>query len=104
MAVKGGRGGSLLKDLKVLQRSQRPKTNSVLKADNDQDRIVSAEDKLERWQRHFEIATYVPTEITDSSLGRTPQASQHGVDEDLGDEVNSMLENKKLVCVPTEWR
>ena len=69
MAVKGGRGGSLLKDLKVLQRSQRPKTNSVLKADNDQDRIVSAEDKLERWRRHFGIATYVPTEITESSLG-----------------------------------
>lgn len=47
---------------------------------------------------------YVPTEITESSLGRTPQASQHGVDEDHGDEVNSMLENGKLVCVPTEWR
>lgn len=36
MAVKSGRGGLLSKDLKVLQRSQRPKTNSVLKADNGQ--------------------------------------------------------------------
>ena len=61
MAVKSARGGSLLKDLKVLQRSQRPKTNSVLKADNGQDRIVRAEYKLERWRRHFEIATYVRT-------------------------------------------
>jgi len=59
MAVKSGRGGSLLKDLKVMQMSQRPKTNSVLKADNGQDRIVRTEDKLEWWRRHFESATYV---------------------------------------------
>lgn len=46
MAMKNGRGGALLKDLNVLQMSQRSKTNSALKAANDQDRIVRTEDKL----------------------------------------------------------
>ena len=64
MAVKNGRGGSLLKDLKVLQMSQRSKTNSALKAANGKNRIVRTEDKLEQWQQHFEGVTNVPTEVT----------------------------------------
>lgn len=34
--------------------------------------------------------------------GRISQGSQHGVDGDCGDKVNSMIENGKLVCVPTK--
>ena len=68
MSVKSGRGGSQLKDLRILQRSQTSKTNSTLGAANGSDKVVSVEDKLERWQQHFEQVTNVPTEITETSL------------------------------------
>ena len=44
MAVKSGVGGSLLKDLRVLQSSQRSESNSGLKAANGQDKLVRTED------------------------------------------------------------
>ena len=82
MVVKSGRGSSLLKDLKVLQMSQGSQTNTALKTANGQDRIVRTEDKLEWWHQHFESVTNVPTEVIESSLGRTPLAAQSGVDGD----------------------
>lgn len=48
MSMKNERGGSLFKDLKLLQMSQRSKTTSALKAANGTNRIVRTEE-LEHW-------------------------------------------------------
>ena len=100
MAVKSGRGGSLLKDLKVLQLSQRSKANSALKSANGQDRLVRTEDKLERWRQHFADVTNLPTVVRESSLSRVPQVNHHGGGTDSS-EVTTGGEDD-LVCVPSK--
>ena len=97
MAVKSGRGGSLLKDLKVLQLSQRSKANSALKSANGQDRLVRTEDKLERWRQHFADVTNLPTVVRESSLSRV---NHHGGGTDSS-EVTTGGEDD-LVRVPSE--
>ena len=63
---------------------------------------MRTEDKVERWRKHFESVTIVPTEFTESSQSKIPHASLHGVDGHSGDKINSMMENRMCVCVPTK--
>ena len=51
-AVRLGRGGSRLKDLRLLKRSQKLKAEATLCA-QDGTQLYSAGDKLERWREHF---------------------------------------------------
>ena len=51
-AVRLGRGGSLLTDLRLLKRSQKLKAEATLCTQNGK-QLYSAGDKLERWREHF---------------------------------------------------
>ena len=101
ITVRNGRGGSLLKDLRILQSNQRSKSNSTLKAANGQDMIVKMGDKLERWRDHFKNISNIPTEVKEVSLNRIPQICHSGRDEEYMESGNLVHDNT-LVCVPSE--
>ena len=101
IAVRNGRGGSLLKDLRILQSNQRSKSNSTLKAANGQDRFVKTGDKLERWREHFENISNIPTEVKEVTLNRIPQICHSGRDEEYMESGN-VVHNNTLACVPSE--
>ena len=58
-AVKNGWGGSLLKSLRVLQRSQRVRASTTLKVADGVNMITDVPGKLERWSEHFSWYKYV---------------------------------------------
>ena len=64
-AVRLGRGGSLLKDLRLLQRSQKLKSDVTLCA-QDGTQLSSTFDKLERWREHFEQVSNISTHLVPS--------------------------------------
>ena len=67
-AVKLGRGGSLLKDLRLLQRSQKLRANTTLRA-RDGSQLSSTMCKLERWCEHFQQVGNISTQLVDSVVG-----------------------------------
>ena len=71
-ALKSGRGGSLLKPLKALQRRQRPNLTSSLKSEDGRDTIIQTDLKLERWKEHFEKVTNVVVSVTTDALQDIP--------------------------------
>ena len=71
-AVKQGRCGSLLKELRLLQRSQGLLSNTVLRAADGKGRITSTKEKLERWRQHFEQVTNVVSDVTEATLSVVP--------------------------------
>ena len=73
MALKSGRGGSLLKDLKVLQCSQQFKVKTALKT-GDGKKITSTDGKLERWREHFEQVLNMPSVVTENALDQVTSA------------------------------
>ena len=85
-AVKQGRGGSLLKELRLLQRSQGSSSNTVLRAADGKGRITSTKEKLERWRQHFEQVTNVVSEVTEATLSMIP-VCVYGEDLEVSDEV-----------------
>ena len=102
MSVKSGRGGSLLKDLRILQRSQTSKTNSALRAANGSDKMVSVEDKLERWRQYFEQVTNVPTEITETSLDMACSRSCQGEGADSSSGPGAEEQEEDLALEPSQ--
>ena len=102
MSVKSGRGGSLLKDLRILQRSQTSKTNLILRAANGSDKMVSVEDKLERWRQHFEQVTNVPTEIAETSLNMACSRSCQGEDDDSSSWPGTEEQDEDLALEPSQ--
>ena len=62
-AMKQGHGGSLLKDLRLLQGSQKLKADTTLYA-KDSSQLHSIADKLEHWREHFEAVNNVTTQLT----------------------------------------
>ena len=62
-AVRHGRGGSLLRDLKLIQWKQKLRTNTVLLAADGRSKLTSTSEKLERWKEHFSEVCNVPTEV-----------------------------------------
>ena len=59
-AVRLGHGGSLLKDLRLLQRSQKLKSDVTI-CSEDGTQLCSAPDKLEHWREHFEQVSNIST-------------------------------------------
>ena len=82
-AVKQGRGGSLLKELR---HSQGSSSNTVLRAADGKGRITSTKEKLERWQQHFEQVTNVVSKVSETTLSMIP-VCEHGEDLEISDEV-----------------
>ena len=73
MAVKSGRGGSLLKELKHLRLDQKSKSNSALKTADGQGRLVKTQDKLERWRQHFSTVLNVQSVVSEVTLGNVKE-------------------------------
>ena len=65
LAVRLGRGGSLLKDLRLLQRSQKLKGDITLCA-QDGTQLSGTPARLERWREHFEQVSNVSTHLVPS--------------------------------------
>jgi hypothetical protein len=73
MAVKSGRGGSLLKGLKHLRLAQKSKSSSALKTADGQSRLVKTQDKLERWRQHFSTVLNVQSAVSEVTLGNVKE-------------------------------
>lgn len=67
-AVRLGLGGSLLKDLQLLQRSQKLRANSTLHA-KDGSQLTNTACKVMRWREHFEQVSNISTQLVDSVVG-----------------------------------
>ena len=95
-AVKLGRGGSLLKDLKLLCSRQKLKAStSLLSQDGMQ--LSSTVDKIERWQEHFEQVSNVTAELVESTFStvvEVPLVSNTECSSDTSDD--------HITCVPNE--
>ena len=98
MAVKSGRGGSLLKELKHLRLDQKSKSSLALKTADGQGRLVKTQDKLERWRQHFSTVLNVQSVVSEVTLGNVKEyvevnSSPEGICDSNDDE---------LSCPPTE--
>ena len=103
-AVRLGRGGSLLKDLRLLQKSQKLKADTALLA-RDGSKLSSTGSKLERWREHFEqvnnISTQLVASVVESVLETAPEPSlAPGGDDSLlcvpsVDEIRAALQSMK---------
>ena len=104
-----GRGGSLLKDLRLLQKRQKLKEDTTLLA-ADGTQLNSTASKLERWRDHFTYVSNISTQLVDSvvvsvleTVPEPPPAP--AVDESLScvpsvDEVRATLQALKNGKVP----
>ena len=92
-AVRLGRGGSLLKDLRLLQRSQKLKSDVTLCA-QDGTQLSSTSDKLECWREHFEQVSNISTHLVPSI---TSEVLEFAVDPQSTPECDDSLSS-----VPTE--
>lgn len=63
--MRRGHSGSLLKDLRLLQKCQKLKADTTLYA-KDGSQLPSIPDKLELWREHFEAVCNVTTQLTNS--------------------------------------
>ena len=93
-AVRHGRGGSLLKDLRLIQWGQKLGSSTALLAKDGRLKLSSTVEKLERWCQHFEEVCDVSTEVLERVLDTIPEARPQGAGGDNGDE--------SLCCEPRE--
>ena len=98
MAVKSGRGGSLLKALKHLRLDQKSKSSSALKTADGQGRLVKTQDKLERWRQHFSTVLNVQSVVSEVTLGNVKEY----VEVNSSPEGICDLNDDELSCPPTE--
>ena len=89
-AVRLGRGGSLLKDLRLLQQSQKLRAGSTLCA-QDGTQLSSSGEKLERWREHFKQVSNISTQLVPSV-----------VTEVLGEPIAPAVDDDSFCGVPTE--
>ena len=110
-AVRLGHGGSLLKDLRLLQRSQKLKADTTLLA-KDGKQLSSTGSKLERWREYFAQVNNISTQLVDSVveavLETAPEIPQMpGGDDSLScvpsvDEIRAALQSLKNGRAPGE--
>lgn len=81
LAVRTGRGGSLLKELRHLHGSQRLKLSSAVKSPDGKSRIPRVDGKLERWCEQFEQVCNVSSMVTDYVLSKIPKVEHQREDE-----------------------
>ena len=93
-AVKNGWGGSLLKSLRGIQRSQNVRSINALKATNGANVVSDVPGKLSRWREHFKSVTNVQAEVEDRVLESVPSVQ-------LSDSESQYI-NESLACEPTE--
>ena len=67
-AVRHGRGGSLLKDLRLIQWGQKIGSSTILLAKDGRSKLSSTVEKLEQWHQHFEEVCDVSTEVLERVL------------------------------------
>ena len=65
IAVLQGRGGSMLKDLCLLKRSQKLRVDTALLAADGRTKLTGISEKLERWREHFSQVCNIPCEVTE---------------------------------------
>ena len=95
-AVRLGRGGSLLKDLKLLCSRQKLKAStSLLSQDGRQ--LNSTIDKIERWQEHFAQVSNVSVELVESVVSTVVEVPPIS-----NPECNSDNSDDHITCVPNE--
>ena len=94
-AVKNGWGGSLLKSLRVLQRSQRARASTALMAADGVNMITDVPGKLERWCEHFQLVSNIGG-VDGTITERVPSfiASTGAPD--------NALDFEQLACEPTD--
>ena len=67
VAVSRGCGGSLLKELKLIQYCQKLKATTTLLTSNGKE-LRAATSKLDRWHKHFMQVSNVSVELEESAL------------------------------------
>ena len=88
-AVRHGRGGSLLKDLRLLQRGQKLRASTALLTADGRAKLTSTADKLERWREHFDEVCNVSTEVMESVLDTIPEVLPQGADGNSNESLSS---------------
>ena len=85
-AVRHGRGGSLLRDLKLIQWRQKLRASTALLAADGRSRLASTSEKLERLKEHFDEVCNISTEVAESVLDTNPEVKPQGTDDDGDDD------------------
>ena len=94
-AVRHGRGGSLLKDLRLMQWGQKLRPSTALLAADGRTNLSGTTEKLKRWQEYFEDVCNVSTEIVERVLDNIPEVNPQESDVDVSS-------NEILSCEPSE--
>ena len=76
--------------------NQKLKTNSALKSADGQGKIVTTQDKLERWRQHFESVLSIQTTVSEVTLDNLKGCAEAGG----CPEANSEFVDDGLVCPP----
>ena len=85
-AVRHGRGGSLLKDLRLLQWGQKLRASTALLAADGRTKLTGTAEKLERWREHFDEVCNVSTEVAERVLDTIPEVPTPETDGGSSDE------------------
>ena len=72
LAVREGRGGSMLKDLRLLQSGQRLRVSTALLAEDGKTKLTGVSEKLERWGEHCEQVCNISSQVVERTLEDIP--------------------------------
>ena len=93
VAISEGRGGSTVRELRLLKSSQKLRVSTALLAADGKTRLTSSSEKLDRWQEHFCDVCNIPSAVTDQTLEAIPEVTQSEV---------SQTDNETLSMVSRE--